>query len=251
MVAVLVILTVAVFLLVDLVVRLALKRAEQQRLLKEREAALDIGLKLEFADEARSLKRVEVGSPKARILAVDDEAIVLDSFRKILVLAGYSVDTVETGQEALSLLRLHDYDFVFTDLKMPGLDGLDVTKAAKHLRPSIDVVMITGYGTIESAVEAMKYGAMDYVQKPFTEDELVEMTDRLLIRRQDSIARQSPPKVRLLTPAARESAPEHVISVPGGVFVSKQHTWVSVEIKDSRSLRRDRVPEGGCERHGG
>ena len=82
-----------------------------------------MGLRLEFADEAASLKRVQVDNPKARILAVDDEPIVLDSFRKILVLAGYSVDTVETGPEALALVRRNDYEFAFTDLKMPGMDG--------------------------------------------------------------------------------------------------------------------------------
>jgi len=66
---------------------------------QEREAALDIGLKLDFSEEAKTLKRVEVKEPKARILAVDDEPIILDSFRKILVVAGYSIDTVEKGRE--------------------------------------------------------------------------------------------------------------------------------------------------------
>ena len=90
MVPVLVLLTVVVFLLVDLALRISLKKIEQARLHRERAKALDSGLKLEFADEARSLKRVSVEKPKARILAVDDEPVVLDSFRKILVLAGYS-----------------------------------------------------------------------------------------------------------------------------------------------------------------
>lgn len=239
MVAVLVLLTVVVFFLVDLALRVSLKKIEQTRLRKEREKALDIGLKLEFADEARSLKRVSVEKPKARILAVDDEPVVLDSFRKILVLAGYSVDTVETGQEALGLLRKNDYDFVFTDLKMPGMDGLDVTKASKHLRPDIDVAMITGYATIESAVDAMKYGAIDYVQKPFTEDELVDFTNRLVIRRQDRIERQTLPKVCLVTASSRESESDHVVNVPGGIFVSRQHTWVSVEINGEARVGLD------------
>ncbi|MCP4201476.1 MAG: response regulator [bacterium] len=239
MVAVLVILTVVVFFLVDLALRVSLKKIEQSRQRREREKALDIGLKLEFADEARSLKRVTVEKPKARILAIDDEPVILDSFRKILVLAGYSVDTVETGQEALSLLRKNDYDFVFTDLKMPGLDGLDVTKASKHLRPDIDVVMITGYATIESAVDAMKYGAMDYVQKPFTEDELVDFTDQLVIRRQDRIERQTPPRVRLVTASSQESESNHVVNVPGGIFVSPHHTWVSVEVNGEARIGLD------------
>ena len=174
MIILMVLLTIVIFAVVDLTLRLTLKKMQTAQARRERQQALDIGLKLEFADEARSLKRVEVASPRARILAVDDEAVILDSFRKILVLAGYAVDTVETGQEALSLVRKNDYDFVFTDLKMPGMDGLDVAKGVHHLRPDIDIAIITGYGTVESAVDAMRFGAVDYVQKPFTEDELVE-----------------------------------------------------------------------------
>jgi CheY-like chemotaxis protein len=239
MVAVLVLLTVIAFFVVDLALRILLKRIQQTRLRKEREKALDVGLKLEFTDDARSLKRVSVEKPKARILAIDDEPIVLDSFRKILVLAGYSVDTVELGQEALGLLRKNDYDFVFTDLKMPGMDGLDVTKASKHLRPDIDVVIITGYATIESAVDAMKYGASDYVQKPFTENELVEFADQLLIRRQDRIERQTPPTGRLVTASSHEYESDHVVNVPGGIFVSPQHTWVSVEVNGEARVGLD------------
>jgi len=230
MVFLIVLLTFVVMVVVDLALRLTLKRIEATKARKERQRALDVGLRLEFADEANSLKRVEVVTPKARILAVDDEPVILDSFRKILVLAGVSVDTVENGQEALSLLRKRDYDFVFTDLKMPGMDGLDVTKAVKHLRPDIDVAIITGYGTIESAVSGMKYGAVDYVEKPFTEDELVEFANRLLIRRQDRLARLTPQEIRLVTPSSGRVASPRAINVPGGVYLSPEHTWVGVEI---------------------
>lgn len=230
MVILMVALTVIIIMVVDLALRLTLKRIEAGKIRKERQRALDIGLRLEFADEAKSLKRVEVPSPKARILAVDDEPVILDSFRKILVLAGFSVDTVETGQEALGLVRKNDYQFVFTDLKMPGMDGLDVTKAVKHLRPDIDIAIITGYGTIESAVSGMKYGAVDYVEKPFTEDELIEFANRLLIRRQDRLARLTAPEIHLVTPSSGALASARVINVPGGVYVSPEHTWVSVEI---------------------
>ncbi len=133
-------------------------------------------------------------NPLARILAVDDEAIVLDSFRKILVAAGYAVDTVENGLEALGLVQKHKYDFVFTDLKMPEMDGLDVVKGVKHYSPDTDVAVITGYATIESAVNAMKFGAMDYVQKPFTEDELVDFTKKCLIRRHEHLQKQAFPQ---------------------------------------------------------
>jgi len=239
MVAVIVLLTIAVFILVDFGLRVLLRKREQARLLREREQALDTGLRLEWTEEAISLKRVEVDRPRARILAVDDESVVLDSFRRILVLEGFNVDTVETAQEALGLVRHNDYDFVFTDLKMPGMDGLDLTKAVKHLRPDIDVVMITGYATVESAVETMKFGAMDYVEKPFSADELAAFASKLLILRQERLGRSQLPKIQLLTPAAHESQSPQVVNVPGGAFVTPEHTWVAIEINGEARIGLD------------
>ena len=239
MVPLIVLLTIVIFIFVDLALRLALRKVEERKLQRARQEALDEGLRLEFADEAVSLKRVEVDNPKARILAVDDEPIVLDSFRKILVLAGYSVDTVETGPEALSLVRNREYEFVFADLKMPGMDGLDVVKAVKHLRPEVDAAIITGYATVESAVSAMKYGAMDYVQKPFTEDELIKFADHLLIRRQERIARQRPPEIHLITRAEALTESPRTINVPGGVYVAPEHTWVRVEMTGEGQIGLD------------
>jgi len=229
MVPLLVVLTVVIFAIVDIATRLTIRRVQESKRRRKRQEALDIGLRLEYTDEAVSLKRVQVPEPKARILAVDDEAIVLDSFRKILVIAGFSVDTVETGKEAIGLIRKHDYDFVFTDLKMPEMDGLDVVKAVKHLRPDVDVVMITGYATIESAVDAMKYGAMDYVQKPFTADELIEFVDKLTIRREDRVEREQRPVLHLITPTAGLSHSAREFNVPAGIFVAPEHTWINIQ----------------------
>jgi len=229
-VALIVITTIIVFVVVDILLRILLKRLREARLTKEREQALDIGLKLDVSEEARTLKRVELPHPKARILAVDDEEIILDSFRKILVLAGYSIDTVEKGSEVLGLIRRNDYDFVFTDLKMPEMDGIEVTKAVKHLRPDIDVIVITGYASIESAVETVKFGAMDYVQKPFTEDELLEFVKTALIKRQDNLEKQMRHKIRLIKPGTSESKSRFELNVPAGVFVSPQHAWARIEL---------------------
>ena len=171
------ILAVIVFIIADLLIRYIAKKVRENKIMQEREEALKESIQLDFSMEAKTLKRAEVENPKARILCVDDEAVILDSFRKILVLDGYSVDTVETGKEALGLVQTHSYDFVFTDLKMPEMDGVEVTKSIKHLRPDIDVIIITGYATVETAVECMKFGAMDYVQKPFTEDELLDFAE--------------------------------------------------------------------------
>ena len=239
MVLLTVVVTVIVFILVDFALRIYFQKRKEIKVRKEREKALDIGLKLDYSEEAKTLKRVEVDNPKARILAVDDEAIILDSFRKILVVAGYSIDTVERGKEALGLILKHDYDFVFTDLKMPEMDGLEVTKAVKHLRPDIDVIVITGYASIETAVETMKFGAMDYVQKPFTEDELIEFFNKSLIKRRDRIEREMKPTVRLITPSTKESGSKREFNVPAGIFVSRNHTWVNIELNGAARVGVD------------
>ncbi len=229
MTALLMILLVVFFVIADLIVRTASKRMAAAREQREREAVLTSALQLSFADEAKSLKRAELPGARARILAVDDEPVVLDSFRKILVLAGFSVDTVESGPEALTLLRAHPYDFLFTDLKMPVMDGVEVVKAARHLRPDLDVVVITGYGTIETAVETMQFGAVDYVQKPFTEEELVTLAKRLLIKREARLEAQLRPAVRVVAPARAESVAAGEYCVPGGAFVSPGHAWARID----------------------
>lgn len=234
-----VVITIVAFVLVDLLLRLMLTRVRNARVLKEREQALDIGLKLDVSEEAPSLKRVELEQPKARILAVDDETIILDSFRKMLVYGGYSIDTVENGSEALGLIRKHDYDFVFTDLKMPGMDGLEVTKSVKHLRPDIDVVVITGFATVESAVETVKTGALDYLQKPFTEDELIEFVSKALIKRQDRLERQARHKIRLVGPDTSESKSRFELNVPAGAFVSPEHTWATIGLNGTVRIGLD------------
>ena len=232
-VALIVVTTIVVFFVVDLALRILLERLRESRITKEREQALNIGLKLDVSEEAPTLTRVKLDNPKARILAVDDEKIILDSFRKMLVLAGYSIDTVETGPEVLGLIRKNEYDFVFTDLKMPGMDGVEVTKAVKHLRPDIDVIVITGYASIETAVDTVKSGAMDYVQKPFTEDELITFVNTALIKRQDRLEQQMGHKIRLIRPGIGESKSRFDLNVPAGIFVSPQHAWAKIELNGS------------------
>jgi DNA-binding response OmpR family regulator len=229
MTALFVVLMVLAFVLVDVAVRALSRRLSDVRIRREREAALQVSLRLDFTHEAPSLTRVELPDARASVLAVDDESVVLDSFRKILVLEGFNIDTVETGPEALGLVQRKDYDLVFTDLKMPGMDGVEVVKAVRHLRPDVDVAVVTGYGTIESAVETMQYGAVDYVQKPFTEDELVKFTKKLLIKREARLDAQRLPTVQIVAPAMADGAPSHQFCVPGGVFLSPGHSWARIE----------------------
>ena len=223
------ILAVILFIIADFLIRYVMRRLQKKKAMAEREAALSESLRLDFTREAKSLKRVDVPNPKARILCVDDEEVILGSFRKILVLDGYAVDTVESGKEAIGLVQTHNYDFVFTDLKMPEMDGVEVTKSVKNIRPDIDVVIITGYATVETAVETMKHGAMDYVQKPFTEEELLSFVKKSLIRRQDRIQKLLQPRVHITHLPAVENARANEFSIPGGVFVAPGHLWGAVD----------------------
>ena len=229
MTVLLVIIMLLAFVGIDYLVRETGKRMHDKRLRAAREEILKVSVRLDIADEVKTLKRVEVPGAKARILAVDDEGIVLDSFRRILVLEGYNVDTVENGPEALNLVQRNDYDFVFTDLKMPIMDGVEVVKAVKHLRPDLDVVVITGYATIETAVDTMKSGATEYVQKPFSAEELSDFVNKLLVKRQARIEGHRQPTVRIVSPSQAEAAPVGEYCVPGGSFISEGHAWVRIE----------------------
>jgi CheY-like chemotaxis protein/glycine cleavage system H lipoate-binding protein len=217
------------FVMLDVLVRTVTRRLEARRARRAREVALATSLRLDCSHEAPSLRRVEVPQPKARILAVDDEPVVLDSLRKVLVLDGFSVDTVESGPEALGLVQRRDYDFVFADLKMPGMNGVEVVKGVKHLRPDVDVAVITGYATIESAVETMQHGAVDYVQKPFTAQELVAFVQRLFLKRQARLESQRLPQVRVVAPGVMEAMRPDEFCVPGGTFLSDGHAWARIE----------------------
>lgn len=222
------IVAIVIFVIADIVIRAVSRSLASKKLRAERQAALAESLTLDFTREARSLKRVDIPNPRARILCVDDEEVILGSFRKILALDGYAIDTVESGKEALGLIQSHNYDFVFTDLKMPEMDGVEVAKSVKHIRPDIDVIIITGYATVETAVETMKHGAMDYVQKPFTEEELLAFVKKALIRRQDRIQKMLQPHVHITQLSAIESVRANEFAIPGGVFISQGHSWAAV-----------------------
>ncbi len=117
---------------------------------------------------------------KMKALVIDDEQIVLDSVSKILTDANYEVDTSLSGREGLNQAVKKEYDIVLTDIRMPDIGGMRVLRDVKRAKPSLPVVIITGYATIKSAVQAMKLGAADYIEKPFTPDQLVEAVNSVL-----------------------------------------------------------------------
>jgi heterodisulfide reductase subunit A len=108
-----------------------------------------------------------------RILVVDDEQIVRDSLRDWLEDEGFEVDTAESGEKALEQFSARQHHLLLTDVKMPGMDGVEVLERVKALAPETTVVMMTAYATVDTAVAAMKIGALDYLVKPFDPDQLV------------------------------------------------------------------------------
>jgi excisionase family DNA binding protein len=104
---------------------------------------------------------------RPRVLVVDDEASIRDLLSKTLALAEYDVDLAPDGRTALDRLRIMPYDLLITDLKMPGVDGLSVIREARRLKTDLPVVIITGYSTEASAIEAVNLGVSGYLTKPF------------------------------------------------------------------------------------
>jgi DNA-binding NtrC family response regulator len=111
---------------------------------------------------------------KKRALVIDDEQVVLDSVNKILADENYEVDVTLSGREGIDRAVKKPYDIVLTDIRMPDIGGMRVLRDVKRAKPSLPVVMITGYASIESSVQAMKMGAADYLEKPFTPDQLLK-----------------------------------------------------------------------------
>src|SRR4029079_7872248 len=131
---------------------------------------------------------------KKQVLIVDDEP----NLRKILAAQlsrdGYDVLTAEDGEEGLTFLREHHIDLVITDLKMPKVDGMTLLREALREDPELPIVMITAHGTVDTAVEALKLGAFDYLTKPFDKDEVRQIVGKALKTRQLAGEDASPPQ---------------------------------------------------------
>src|SRR5512136_2750702 len=107
-----------------------------------------------------------------RVLVVDDEESVREGCRKILSKEGFEIDTAQNGEEALRKSEARGYDIVIADWKMPKMGGTDLLRKLLENDPGTRLVMISGFATLETAVEAMRIGAVDYLAKPFTEEQL-------------------------------------------------------------------------------
>src|SRR2546425_573835 len=122
--------------------------------------------------------------PKSRILVIDDEAAIRDSLRMTLEYEGYEFLAAATGQEGLALAERDAPDLVLLDVKMPGMDGIEVLERLRNMNESLPVVVVSGHGTISTAVEATKKGAFDFIEKPFASERVLVSLRNALDSRQ-------------------------------------------------------------------
>jgi excisionase family DNA binding protein len=119
------------------------------------------------AQASASTARATGGTARPRVLVVDDEASIRDLLAKTLALAEYDVDVAADGRSALERMRMYTYDLLIADLKMPGVDGLTVIREAKRYKADLPVIIITGFSTESSAIDAVNLGVAGYLTKPF------------------------------------------------------------------------------------
>ncbi len=122
-------------------------------------------------------------SSKGIIHIIDDEPVIHDVLGQLLTSEGYEVEISSSGEEALEKFPSQSFDVILLDLLMPGLDGIEVLRRIKRIDPLAAVIIITAYGSVESAIAAMKIGALDYVQKPFKHDDLLLVLEKALERK--------------------------------------------------------------------
>ena len=194
-------------------------------------------------------------APRPRILIVDDQRNMRTTTALVLRQQGYEVAEAESGEVALSRLLAEPFDVVLTDLKMAPLDGLAVLRGALEISPSTQVIVMTGYGTVESAVEAMQQGAYDYVNKPFKEGELLMRVQRALERRRllvdvglfsdefrqryrlDNLVGRSAPMRDLLTRLVRVAPTDVTVLITGESGTGKELIARAIHANSKRSSR--------------
>ncbi|HTU99399.1 MAG TPA: sigma-54 dependent transcriptional regulator [Luteitalea sp.] len=194
-----------------------------------------------------------------RILVIDDEAGIRESLRMILEYEGYNVVLAATGEEGLALARSEAPDIVFSDIKMPGMDGLDVLGRLKAQDESLPVVMISGHGTVATAVEATKLGALDFIEKPLSTERVLltvrnslnasrlEQENRRLRGAEDArynIVGQSPALLQVLDAIGRAAPTNATVLILGESGVGKELVARAIHRNSLRA--RERFVQVNC-----
>ena len=187
---------------------------------------------------------------KAELLVIDDEAEMLVSYKKILAREGYQVQTFQEAERALARLsKSHAFSLAICDLKMPGMDGMAFLSAVKERHPYLPVIMVTGYGALETAFEAVKGGAFDFIEKPFSSKKLLHSIDKALLEivppqtngdgsnEFDGMVGQHPEMLRVFELILRISYGNANVLITGESGVGKELVARSIH---KHSLRRNR-----------
>ena len=183
--------------------------------------------------------------PRGQILIVDDKETMLSLVAKIL--AEHHVTTAANGQQALGLIAQREFDVVLTDVRMPGADGFAVVRAVKQHWPNTEVIMMTAFASIEAAVEAIKLGAYDYLQKPFDPDDVCLVVARALERKRGRAGagdQSAPPGRQAVGDLAMELPAPSPSDNAGGVPDApglEEAQLVSLSYKAAVNLARDRI----------
>ncbi len=120
---------------------------------------------------------------KGKIIVLDDDPVVTLSCKRILGAEGYNITTVGRGEDALRKIEKEEYDLLITDIRLPDMSGMEVLKETRVIQPNTDVVVITGYPTLEDAKESIRLGAFEYIEKPFTPEFMINVAKKIFDRR--------------------------------------------------------------------
>ena len=191
----------------------------------------------------------------ARVLVIDDDPGVRESMARMLRQAGYAVQVADSGEQGLVQARGGGFDVIISDMRMPGLSGLDVLRTLREARVDASFIVMTGFGTVDSAVEAMKLGALDFVQKPFFRDELLMRVKAAAERRQlarqvdllqrqiqpggslDALVGESDAMVRVRDLICRAAAAPGTVLITGETGTGKELAARAIHTASSRSAR--------------
>ncbi len=190
-----------------------------------------------------------------RILVIDDDPGVRDSMERMLRLAGYTVQSAASGEEGFDIARGGLFDVILSDMRMPGISGIDVLRKLRDVRVDAAFIVMTGFGTVDTAVEAMKLGAVDFVQKPFFRDELLmrvrSAADRRQLARQvdllqrqmqpagslDALVGESPPMLRAKDLIRRAAAAGGTVLITGETGTGKELVARAIHAASSRAAK--------------
>lgn len=172
----------------------------------------------------------------AKILIVDDEKAVRDSLEELLILEEYQVETAASGEESLEMMEKKEFDLVLLDIKMPGVSGVEVMRQVKKYYPDTKVIVLTGHGSLESAIEAIRSGAEDYMLKPYESSDILvsigkALTEKAAKQRKELLIEQLESSIDQLKDVEGIRTPEvparRVINLSQGIMVDleRREMW--------------------------